>query len=238
MSIHEGHRARKKEQFIEHGLDAFADHEVLELLLYFAVPRQDTNPLAHRLVKYFGSLDAVLAADRSELLQVDGVGENVATLLTLIYPLFRRSRLSSGSSISLGSVEQAGSFFVDLFGGERSEKLYEACLDVKGALISCRLLSEGSADSIQLSMRTVVENALKCGASRVMLAHNHPSGLALPSPADNATTLAAYDALCTVGVELVDHFIVADEDFVSLRQNGLFIGGRWNSQTASTHWIE
>ena len=170
MPVHEGHRSRKKEQFRAHGLDAFADHEVLELLLYYAVPRQDTNPIAHRLIEKFGSLDA---------------------------------------------------YFLDLFFGEREEKLYEACLDAKGRLLACHLVAEGDTESVQLNMRKIVENALKCGASSVLLAHNHPSGVALPSPADNATTLSVFDALRTVGVELADHIIVADDDFVSLRHNGL-----------------
>ena len=183
MAVHEGHRSRKKEQFRAHGLDAFADHEVLELLLYYAVPRQDTNPIAHRLMEKFGSLDAVFAADRAAL--------------------------------------EEGAYFLDLFLGEREEKLYEACLDAKGRLLACHLVAEGDTESVQLNMRKIVENALKCGASSVLLSHNHPSGVALPSPADNATTLSVFDALRTVGVELADHIIVADDDLVSLRHNGL-----------------
>ena len=184
---------------------------MLELLLYYAVPRQDTNPIAHRLMQKFGSLDAVFAADRAALEEVEGVGENASTLLTLIFPLMRRIRASAGAHETiLSDTEQAGAYFLDLFFGEREEKLYEACLD-----------AEGDTDSVQLNMRKIVENALKCGASSVLLSHNHPSGVALPSPADNATTLSVFDALRTVGVELADHIIVADDDFVSLRHNGL-----------------
>lgn len=222
MPVHEGHRSRKKEQFRAHGLDAFADHEVLELLLYYAVPRQDTNPIAHRLMEKFGSLDAVFAADRAALEEVEGIGENASTLLSLMFPLMRRIRASSGAyETILSDTEQAGAYFLDLFLGEREEKLYEACLDAKGRLLACHLVAEGDTDSVQLNMRKIVENALKCGASSVLLSHNHPSGVALPSPADNATTLSVFDALRTVGVELADHIIVADDDFVSLRHNGL-----------------
>ena len=179
MPVHEGHRSRKKEQFRAHGLDAFADHEVLELLLYYAVPRQDTNPIAHRLMEKFGSLDAVFAADRAALEEVEGIGENASTLISLMFPLMHRIRASSGAHETiLSDTEQAGAYFLDLFFGEREEKL-------------------------------------------VLLSHNHPSGVALPSPADNATTLSVFDALRTVGVELADHIIVADDDFVSLRHNGL-----------------
>ena len=136
--------------------------------------------------------------------------------------LVRRIRASSGAHETiLSDTEQAGAYFLDLFLGEREEKLYEACLDAKGRLLACHLVAEGDAESVQLNMRKIVENALKCGASSVLLAHNHPSGVALPSPADNATTLSVFDALRTVGVELADHIIVADDDFVSLRHNGL-----------------
>ena len=222
MPVHEGHRARKKEQFRAHGLDAFADHEVLELLLYYAVPRQDTNPIAHRLMEKFGSLEGVFSADRAALEEVEGIGENASTLLSLMLPLMRRIRASSGANETiLSDAEQAGAYFLDLFFGQREEKLYEACLDAKGRLLTCRLVAEGDSESVSLNMRKIVENALKCGASSVLLAHNHPSGVALPSPADNAATLSAFDALRTVGVELADHIIVADDDFVSLRQNGL-----------------
>ena len=215
-------RSRKKEQFRAHGLDAFADHEVLELLLYYAVPRQDTNPIAHRLMEKFGSLDAVFAADRAALEEVEGIGENASTLISLMFPLMRRIRASSGvHETILSDTEQAGAYFLDLFLGEREEKLYEACLDAKGRLLACHLVAEGDTESVQLNMRKIVENALKCGASSVLLSHNHPSGVALPSPADNATTLSVFDALRTVGVELADHIIVADDDFVSLRHNGL-----------------
>ena len=201
MPVHEGHRSRKKEQFRAHGLDAFADHEVLELLLYYAVPRQDTNPIAHRLMEKFGSLDAVFDADRAALEEVEGIGENASTLISLMFPLMRRIRASSGAHETiLSDTEQAGAYFLDL---------------------ACHLVAEGETESVQLNMRKIVENALKCGASSVLLAHNHPSGVALPSPADNATTLSVFDALRTVGVELADHIIVADDDFVSLRHNGL-----------------
>ena len=148
MPVHEGHRSRKKEQFRAHGLDAFADHEVLELLLYYAVPRQDTNPIAHRLMEKFGSLEAVFAADCQALEKVEGIGENAATLLSLMLPLMRRIRASAGAHETiLSDAEQAGRYFLDLFFGEREEKLYEACLDAKGRLLASHLVAEGEVRS-------------------------------------------------------------------------------------------
>lgn len=219
---HKGHRERKKQQFREHGLDAFADHEVLELLLFYAVPRQDTNPIAHRLLERFGSLDAVLSAPVEELSEVEGVGEHAATLLSLLLPVVRRAYMTSKKSgVALGGTEQLGRYFCELFFGAQRETFYEACLDAKGKLLRCYKIAEGSVDAVNVNVRCIVENALRCRASAVALAHNHPSGVALPSSDDNATTLMVYDALRTVGIELVDHVIVADDDFVSLRENGL-----------------
>ena len=222
MAVHDGHRQRKKEQFRTHGLDAFADHEVLELLLYYAIPRRDTNPVAHRLMERFGSLDGVFSATVEELEEVEGVGKNAATLLALWMPLYRRVRTKpTAKEVILNSTEQAGRYFMDLFFGMRREELYEACLDAKGKLLACCRIAEGGVDAVNISTRRLVENALKCGASAVILAHNHPSGIALPSPDDNTTTLALWDALRAVGIPLIDHIIVADEDYVSLRDNGL-----------------
>ena len=110
MSVHEGHRQRKKEQFREHGLDAFADHEALELLLYYAIPRQDTNPIAHRLIERFGSLEGVFSAPAYELQKVEGVGENAATLIRLLFPLCRRARTSARISSSCSSASGGRSF--------------------------------------------------------------------------------------------------------------------------------
>ena len=225
MNVHEGHRQRKKTQFLENGLDAFQEHEVLELLLYYAIPRKDTNPIAHKLLKKFGSLDAVFSAPVEELMRVEGVGENAAALIRLILPLYRRIRVSATAEETiLNSTEKVGSFFVSRFAGERSEIMYQACLDAKGKLLNVTKLSTGDVNSVYTDIRSIVQNALLSHASAVILAHNHPSGIALPSDADNAVTLQIHQVLQSVGVTLFDHIIVADDDFVSLRQNGLLQG--------------
>ena len=222
MGVHDGHRARKKLQFREHGLDAFSDHEALELLLYFAVPRVDTNDLAHRLIARFGSLDGVLSASAGELEAVEGMGASAATLVSLVFPLSRRAHTAATKKpVILADTEAAGRYFIDLFFGMREERVYMACLDAKGKLLRCAAIANGGADTATINLRRVVELAFQSNASAVILAHNHPSGVALPSPDDNQTTLTAWDALRKVGVTLLDHIIVADDDYVSLRENGL-----------------
>ncbi len=221
MGIHDGHRSRKKEQYLRMGLDSFADHEALELLLFYAIPRRDTNPIAHALLNKFGSLDGVLNAGVEELQQVEGVGESAALLLTLLPSIMRRAMRRSAKEKILNSVEGCGKFFLNLLANERREMLYQVCLDAKGKLIACKKLSEGDADSAAFSVRQVVENALLSDASTVVLAHNHTSGVALPSESDQIVTRRVKIALRAVDIDLMDHIIVSDGDFVSMKESGM-----------------
>ena len=221
MGIHDGHREKTRQQFLQHGLDAFADHEVLELLLFYAIPRKDTNPIAHALMDRFGSLDAVLAAPVEELCRVKGVGESAAALLKLTPQVYRRSRMAAAERERvLNSSQRAGDYLLELFTGETAEVLYELCLDRKGKLLACRRVGEGGVSSINVDLRKIVENALLTGASGVILSHNHPSGIALPSADDCAATARVKEALGTVGLVLVDHIVVADGDYVSMADSG------------------
>lgn len=222
MNVHSGHRQRRREQFLQHGLDSFADHEILELLLFYAIPRQDTNPIAHELIKRFGSLEQVLAAPVEELAKSPGMGKYAATLLKLVPQITRRARASSvARERALDTSERIGAFFVEQFVAESSEIMYQLCLDAKGRMLSCHRIGEGDVSSVSLNMRKIVEIALRSNAALVALAHNHPSGVALPSQEDRIATRMAAETLDTIGVRLVDHIIVADDDFISLRQAGM-----------------
>lgn len=223
MGLHEGHRQRKKRQFLRQGLDSFADHEVLELLLYYAIPRRDTNETAHRLLQKFGSLYGVISAPVEELEQVEGIGENAAAFLALLPALSRRISAQTEEERILNSVESAGRFFRRILYGERREVLYQVCLDAKGKVLQYKRLSSGTASMAPVSIREVVENALRIDASSVLLGHNHPSGIALPSEEDRQITLQIKDALATMGIALTDHIIVADDDFVSMAASGMLL---------------
>ena len=221
MGIHDGHREKMRQRFLKSGLDAFADHEALELLLYYAIPRRDTNPIAHALMERYGSLSAVLAAPVEDLKKVEGVGESAAILLKLAPQLYRKAKMSDAEQETiLSSVERVGDYLLERFAGEKNEVVYQLCLDRKGKLLVCKKLGEGGVASADLDIRRLVENALLTGASSVVLAHNHPSGVALPSRDDYAATDRAKTALAVVGVALTDHIIVADGDFVSMADSG------------------
>ena len=222
MGSHDGHREKMRRRFLSGGLEQFADHEALELLLYYAIPRRDTNPIAHALIDRYGSLSAVLAAPVEDLQKVEGIGESAAILLKLVPRLCAKARLADADrqELILNTASRAGAYLLERFYGEQNEVIYQLCLDRKGKLLACKKLGEGSIASAALDVRKLVENAILHSASSVVLAHNHPSGIASPSHEDYAATDRARNALETIGVALADHIIVADGDFVSLAESG------------------
>ena len=221
MGLHDGHRQRCKRRYLAAGAEGMDDHQLLELLLFFAIPRQDTNETAHRLVRQFGSMQGVLRASADELMTVDGVGENAAVLLRLAGDMALRARCSAMPQTVLNSTELTGVYFMELLAGEKKELLYQVCLDGKGKLLSCRCISKGSVGASPVYVRQVVENALYAGASGIILAHNHPSGVALPSAEDRMVTHQVMEALEPLGIRLIDHIVVADNDFVSMAESKL-----------------
>ena len=222
MGIHDGHREKMRRRFLETGLAGFADHEALEFLLFYAIPRRDTNALAHQLLERFGALEMVLSAPVEDLQKVEGMGESAALLLRLVPMLTERSRRKEDAPVILNSTEKAGNYMLCRFDGKKNELVYELCLDRKGKLLASKLLTKGDVNGAELNIRKLVGNALLTNASAVILSHNHPSGVALPSGEDFATTDRVRTALESVGVQLVDHIIVADGDFVSMRDSGYF----------------
>ena len=225
MSVHEGHRQRMRRQLQTSGMDSLSDVQVLEVLLYYAIPRADTNPLAHRLLERFGSLSGVLEAPADELVQVDGMGQAAAQLISLMLQLERRHFIDrNGPASILDTTTRCGQYLVPYFHGEQNEVVYLLCLDAKCKALCCVPVHRGSITAASISVRKIVQTALNQNAASVVIAHNHPSGYALPSQEDIDTTRALQAALHGVGIVLADHIIVADDDFVSLADDG-YLGG-------------
>ena len=221
MSIHEGHRERLKERFRKEGLDHFTEIQALELMLFYTIPRRDTNPIAHALLETFGSFSQVVEAPVEELMKVKGVGQSTAQFLAMVPQLGRYYQKNRDSQAKyLYDIDQCARYLLPFFFGRRSETVFLLCLDAKCKMLCCRELGDGDANSAGLSVRKVVETALGVNSSSVVLAHNHPSGLAIPSAEDVLTTRQLAMALQTVDVQLVDHIIVADGDYVSMAQSG------------------
>ena len=208
MGLHDGHRQRAKDRYRQLGADALADHELLELALFYAIPRQDTNETAHRLLKRFRSLQGVLQATPEELEREEGVGRSAA-------------RITSLPEKILNSPDRTGAYFMELLTGQKRELLYQVCLDGKGKLLTCRCIGKGTVSASPVHVRQVVENALYAGASTIILAHNHPSGVALPSQQDLLVTRQIQEALSPLNIRLADHVVVADSDYVSMAESGL-----------------
>ena len=222
-NLHGGHRQRLKTRFLEEGLEHFGDHQVLELLLFYCIPRQDTNPIAHALLDHFGSLSQVMEAPPSELQKIPGMGEASAAFLSLINSFTRYYQVNRASSlVILNTLEQCGSYLMPFFYGRRNETVYLLCLDAKCKVLCCKEVGEGSVNSASVPIRRIVEMALGANATSAILAHNHPSGLAFPSDEDQLTTRQLAIALAAVDITLVDHMIIADDEFVSLRQSGRY----------------
>ena len=220
MSVHDGHRQRLKERFLREGLDGFTDVQVLELLLFYVIPRKDTNLIAHDLWKRFGTLARVLDAPVSKLTEVAGITENGAIFLKLVREIDRRYTLSQGKEIILNTIDDCCEYLSCFFKGKKNETVFLLSMDAKLKVLSCREVGEGSINYASVPIRRCVEMALEDGATSVILAHNHPSGIALPSGDDILTTRRLAAALSTVEIQLVDHIIVADDDYISMVQSG------------------
>ena len=224
MSIHDGHRERMKERFTEHGLDGFHDVNALELLLFYAVPRRDTNELAHALLNRFGSLDAVFSASVYELEEVPGVGRSTAVLISLIPELAKRCAVSRTREVTVFDSSSAiGRYLAPRLGTLPVEHVYLLCLDAQKQLIKTVELSSGVVDSVSVSSRQAVEAALHHRASSVVLAHNHPTGNVNPSRDDEALTRRIRDALALVDIPLDDHIIIGGQSWFSFADSGLLL---------------
>ena len=220
--VHTGHRKRVKDEFLANGLNGLPDHRVLELLLFYAIPQGDVNPLAHALIDRFGSLAGVFNATPEQLMEVDGVGCSTAVLIRLV-PAAAARYLQSGSSFDEQMVSswQFRELLLPLFFGQRNELAYLVCMDGKNKILVTKKLGEGIVDTMRIATRKVLETALACNATRVVLAHNHVSGVAIWSDADLDTTLRLQRVLREAGIELMDHFIFAGDDMVSMAASGI-----------------
>lgn len=222
MGIHDGHRDRLRERYTEHGLDTFNDLNVLELLLFYAIPRRDTNELAHALLDHFGTLDAVFDASIRQLEEVPGIGHNAALLINLIPQLGRRYAISRTGVVDVfDSARAASRYFIPRLGSEKEERVMLLCLNPQKQLVSAVHLAKGVVNGVSLNTRLVVETALKYRASSVILAHNHPSGNAMPSIDDEMITRKIRDALKLVDIALDDHLIIAGQNYFSFEAAGL-----------------
>lgn len=222
-SEHTGHRARMRERFAAQGLDGFAPHEILELILFYAIPQRNVNPLAHRLLERFGSLHAVLEAPHSELQKVEGMGEYAASLLRLFYETSLQLQKSrAGDKEQLNTRTSAEAHCSRLLLGKRTEHVYAVCLDASLRVLGDSMIASGTLTDVPAYPRLIAEAVLRFNAHSVILCHNHPGGTPEPSAQDIALTHELWRFLSGIDVQLLDNIIIGDDGAAcSLAATGL-----------------
>lgn len=218
-SIHEGHRKRVREAFLKRDIESMADHEILELILFYAYSRRDTNEIAHRLINAFGNLEAVMNASYDELLKVKDVGENAASLIILFSRFSNHYMIKANELKKEMSEEKLMNFLKARFYNEKNEIIVVVLCDGRGQHINTVSLERGTSGETYFRPREIVEAAIRCNASKVILAHNHPRGFAVPSQADIKATVDIKDLLEQLDIEFVDHIIAAENDCFSMRKH-------------------
>ena len=223
---HDGHRKRMKARYRTGGLDSFADHEVLELLLYYCTPRGDTNPRAHGMLKKFGSLHNLFEADVETIMERLGCTENVAVLLNLVPALANRYfRSKTSQKPKLIDDRAAAEYAISVFVGHTVERFYVFSLDSQYALKNTVLISEGTIDETAVYPREVARVAIQDKVSNIIIAHNHPGGSLRPSRADFEVTRQITEGLAYIGVKVLDHIIVAGDTYYSFAKRNQTVAG-------------
>jgi DNA repair protein RadC len=211
-NVHAGHRDRMKDRYLESGAESFATHELLEMLLFYGIPQKDTNSLAHDMINHFGSLEGVISATPEELMAIPGIKKHAAVLISLVAEISRRCETEKlNRRVVLDSQHKVEQYIKPILSMLSIEKLYALYLDNSMRLIKCVCIAEGTVNANNPNIRRILESAIHYNAANVILAHNHPGGLTVPSKEDRATTHDIDVALRLIDINLVEHFIVADD---------------------------
>lgn len=211
---HTNHRKRLRKRFLNEGIDNFEDHNVLELLLFFSIPRRDTNEIAHALLDKFGSLSNVFTASVDQLCTVKGIGESSAALIKMIPQLWKKFAVENYlSEKNIEDIESSGEYLTKLYIGEESERCYMLIFNEKGKMTNTVDVDSGDVSSVYFSPRIIMDIAVKYGASSFILAHNHPTGTTEPSPQDVMLTRRLHEVFEIMGIPMRAHIIVSGSEY-------------------------
>ena len=208
-----GHRQRVKESYLKNSFDAMPDHNILELILFYAIPQKDVKPIAYNLINHFGSLENVLNADVSELIQVDGIQEHSAILLTLFRNVNRRLNQQK-ADVQYRTFEQLMDFASMKLKDYQTEAILIVTFDNAKSIINTHILTGGEVNSAVLNKKDVAQFVIRDNASSVVVAHNHPNGSAVPSAADIDATISLSQFLRQINIALLDHIVVGGDGTV------------------------
>jgi DNA repair protein RadC len=217
-NVHKGHRERVKKLVYEKGLESMQPHQVLEYLLFFVVPYKDTNVIAHELIDHFGSFDSVLDATVNDLIKIKGMTKNAALFLHSLPETFSFYAREKNSPKQILNVNNILPYLRSLVGLKTKEYLYIVCLDSKNGIIHTERLASGNS-SVFLSAKDIIKIAMLHHAKSVILCHNHPSDIVMPSDADIASTASIRHTLSTLDIKLLDHIIIGENSAYSFFLN-------------------
>lgn len=220
-TVHRGHRGRMRKRFQESGIFAFRDHEVIEMLLFGSIPRGDTSGIACALLEKFGSVSGVFEASYDQLLEVEGMGEASAGMISFMLPIFKRYYCRENGDITYSSYD-----YVDplrgVLGDFSSEHIAALYLGKNDNILYAEKVFNGGFDSSEFSVLKLIKRAVASGASKFVVAHNHPSGVAVPSSRDVRATESIKVCSETFGVPLVDHLVMVDDDYISMAESKMY----------------
>ncbi len=222
-SIHDGHRERVRENVLKNGFEQLEDHRLLELLLFYSIPRGDTNELAHKLLNEFGSLSCVLKASPKKLMKVSGIGEGSAIYLSAMGELcVRAMREKSSKRVSYKSDESLKRLAESYYFNETKERFLVLGFDSGMKLVLDDFISEGDSIRTDFDIKHFVSIVIESDADYIMLVHNHPDGEAYPSGADLDTTAVISTMLKKLSVGLLDHIIIGSDRTLSVKNETTF----------------
>ena len=217
--IHTGHRQRLRNKALEHGFGCIEEHERLELLLGYAVPRKNTNEMAHLLIDKAGSLRGVFDMDWSEIKSIEGLGLYAAFMIKLIGYIMNCPKAPPKKRVDLSKYSKVKDYLSLLFGACEKETLYALYIDKKFSLISCEKVADGSEWQMGVNKKSILNPAIVNMAAGIILAHNHPRGLAKPSSDDINFTVDMERACSVIDTVLIEHIIYADGEFHPIMKN-------------------
>ena len=218
-SLHAGHRSRMRERYKDSEGAGFSDHELLEMLLYYALPRVNTNEMAHSLLNHFGSLVGLFKASVSDLTNVEGIGENAAILLKIVFDFHMRMLTEDDSKAAYTTFSQIGDYFLKLFAHEDTEKMIMLMFDRRGRIVKQANVANGDVERAAVDLCKMIGHALYKPVVSVAIAHNHPSGILEASLADKSATMRLEQSLSDIKVRLIDHYIIADGKYIGVKEH-------------------
>ena len=220
-NIHQGHRQRLKQKFLENGIEALEPHEALELLLFYSIPQRNTNDIAHELINRFGNLTAVFDAPVKSLCEVKNISENSAVLLKLIPQMLRYYQVTPDKALSMDNMDFVKKYFSSLYIGVKNEEFKVCCLDNNLQVVSCNTLAVGSSSEVVVTARMVAKAAFDSNTQHIILSHNHPDTFPKPTKEDISFTNNLFGKLKPIGIDILDHIIVGKGEVISMRQCGV-----------------